>query len=127
MQSYQLDLTPKQRKAVEVLVATGNIAEAAREASVKRSTVYRWREQENFQRALREAETEAIRALARRMGAMAEQATKALSDALTDENIRIRLKAADVYFSRLIQLRQFALLEDRIRDLEKQLGVEIPR
>jgi DNA-binding phage protein len=43
-----LYLTPKQRKAREVLLATGNHAEAAREAGVNRTTIYRWLKDPNF-------------------------------------------------------------------------------
>jgi len=124
MEAYQLALTPKQRIAVEALVTTGNVTEAARQAGVKRKTVYRWQaSNEAFILALRAAEAEAISALARRMASLAELATEALSDALKDDDLKLRLRAADIYLQRLIQIRQHGVLEDRMTALEQQLGL----
>jgi len=36
------DLTPKQRKAIEVLVTSGNVTEASAAAGVSRETIYTW-------------------------------------------------------------------------------------
>ncbi len=51
-------LTPKQRRAVETLLATGEVAAAAREAGVSRDTLHRWLKQPLFGQAVREAEAE---------------------------------------------------------------------
>src|SRR5436190_1559367 len=59
------DLTPKQRKAVEALLTTGEVSGAAEAAGVSRDTVYRWLKAPAFLAAVREAEARGLRALER--------------------------------------------------------------
>jgi hypothetical protein len=57
-------LPPKQRKAVEALLATDEVDAAAREAGVSRATLYRWLGEPAFPATVRNAEPSAARALA---------------------------------------------------------------
>jgi len=52
-------LTPKQRKAVEALLLTGDVSAAAKAAGVSRESLYRWLRQPLFLAAVREAEARA--------------------------------------------------------------------
>src|SRR4051812_155178 len=120
------DLTPKQRKAVEALLATGEVKAAASEVGIHRDTLHRWLADPGFLAAVREAEAEALDELSRllvRLGrtAVATVAT-AMSDPATPPATKVR--AADIALNRLLQLRELAQLEARVQALEAAAGME---
>src|SRR5688500_2176086 len=78
------ELTAKQRRAVEALLATGEVSAAAREANVSRDTLHRWLKQPAFIGAVREAEARAIDDLARMLVRLGRTATATLAKAMTD-------------------------------------------
>lgn len=121
-------LTAKQRRAVEALLATGEVSAAAKEANVSRDTVHRWLKQPVFAQAVRDAEAKALDDLSRLLVRMGRTAAgtlaKAMSDAATPPATRVR--AADVTLSRLLQLRELATLEARVAELERLAGIEEP-
>ena len=113
-------LTPQQRKAIEALLITGNVAAAALEAGVGRSSLYRWMDDQTFIAALREAESEAIAGLSRSLAGLGDAAAGALRDALGPGNkITVRLRASEIVISNLLRLRELVDLEARIQALEK--------
>lgn len=120
------NLTPKQRRAVEALLATGEVSAAAREAKVSRDTLHRWLKQPVFIEAVREAEARAIDDLARMLVRLGRTATATLAKAMTDPAAPYptRVRAADAALSRLLQLRELATLEARVVDLERAAGLE---
>jgi hypothetical protein len=67
-------LTPKQRKAVEALLITGDVSAAAKETGVSRESLYRWLKQPVFLQAVREAEAQAIDELSRLLVRLARTA-----------------------------------------------------
>ncbi len=120
------ELTPKQRKAIETLLATGEVAAAAREAGVSRDTLHRWLKQPGFAQAVRDAEAKALDDLSRllvRLGRTAAATlAKAMGDAATPPATRVR--AADAVLGRLLQLRELATLETRVAELERAAGLD---
>src|SRR5262249_14965102 len=78
------DLTPKQRKAVEALLTTGEVSGAAEAAGVSRDTVYRWLKQAAFLDAVREAEARALDDLSRLLVRLGRTAAGTLAKAMTD-------------------------------------------
>jgi hypothetical protein len=120
-------LPPKQLKAVEALLATGEVAAAAREAGVSRATLHRWLAEPAFRAAVREAEAKALDELSRlliRLGRTAATLAKAMSDPAAPWATRVR--AADASLGRLLQLRELAVLEARVAELERLAGLEDP-
>lgn len=118
-------VTPQQRKAIECLLTTGSITEAASAANVNRSTVYKWRKKPEFVDALKEAEAEAVEGLSRQLAGMAEQAAGAFRDALHGgQDIKVRLRAAESLTDRLLRLRELITLEQRVAALEAAGEVE---
>jgi len=113
-------LRSNQRKAIESLLTTPNIAEAARSAGVTRNTLYRWmREDEAFKQALKQAEGEALQGLSRSLVALRDAATKSLDDAMNeDESIHVRVRAADIVIGRLLQVFDLVDLDQRVSALE---------
>jgi hypothetical protein len=119
-------LTPKQRRAVEALLATGEVSAAAREANVSRDTVHRWLKQPAFGQAVRDAEARALDDLSRLLVRMGRTAAATLAKAMSDATVppATRVRAADVALSRLLQLRELATLETRVAELERLAGLE---
>ena len=117
-------ITPKQRKAIESLMANANVLEAAKAARVSRQTIYRWMNTDQaFQQALCRAETEALTGLSRSLVALGVKATQTLEQTLSDQgsSAGARVRAADIILGRLLQLRELVSLEERISRLEQQI------
>lgn len=119
-------LSPKQRKAVSALLATGEVKAASVEAGISRDTLHRWLHDPAFLAAVREAEAEALDELSRLLVRLGRTAVatiaRAMSDPVTPAATRVR--AADVALSRLLQLRELAQLEARVQALEAAAGPE---
>lgn len=113
-----MNLTPKKRRAVLALVEHGDASNAATAAGVTRQTLYKWLQDDDFTQALREAEFRALQTFQRELVAMGSLAAAALRDGLVDEDIRVRLRAADIFTQRLLQLRDLLDFEDRLQKLE---------
>lgn len=114
------NLTPKQQRAVRVLLTTPDVAAAAKEAAVSRETVYRWMQVPAFSTALHAAEADALAAVSRRLVRLADTAASTLEAAMHDEATpaATRVRAADAVLSRLLQLRELVVLEARVAELE---------
>jgi len=121
------ELTHKQRKAVEALLTSGEIAAAAREANVSRDTLHRWLKQPLFVQAVREAESRAIDDLSRLLVRLSRTAAATLAKAMSDPAIppATRVRAADAVLGRLLQLRELATLDNRVTELER-LAIQEP-
>ena len=116
-------LTPRQRTFIEALLVQGEVMAAANQASVPRSTAYRWFQQPTFASALREAEREALMATARRMSRLGVKAVKVLDDVLDDADVpvAVRVRAAEAVLTKLLTLREAVDLEDRLSRVEALL------
>jgi len=116
-------LTPRQRRALESLLVTGDVTAAAASASVTRQTVHRWLALDVFKAALREGEAAKLESLSRALVRLGDKATQALEGALDDAAAQpgAKVRAADVVLGRLLQLRELVSLEQRVSDLEEAL------
>lgn len=118
-------LSPKQRRAVEALLTTGDASAAAQQAGVARDTLYRWMREPRFLEAVRYAEARAVDDLSRMLVRLGRTAVgtlaKAMGDAATPMATRVR--AADATLGRLLQLRELATLEARVAELERAAGI----
>ncbi len=114
-------LSAKQRRAVEALLATGEVMSAAKSASVSRSTLHRWLTEPVFVAAVRSAEAQALDDLSRMLVRLGRTATGTLARAMADPTTpaATRVRAADAVLGRLLQLRELATLEARVNDLER--------
>jgi hypothetical protein len=119
-------LTPKQAKAVEALMANGEVAAAAKEVGVSRSTLHRWLGEPAFMEAVRAAESRALDDLSRLLVRLGRTALATLAKAMNDPAApyATRVTAANASLSRLLQLRELATLEARVRALEAAAGLD---
>src|SRR5438105_2118279 len=108
-------LTPKQVRAVEALLATGEVSAAAKEVGVSRATFHRWLADPAFLDVVREAESRALDDLSRLLVRLGRTAAATLAKAMNDPAApyAARVRAADAALSRLLQLRELATLEAR--------------
>src|SRR4051812_16520856 len=95
-------LTPKQRRAVDAIIGTGDVSAAAREIGIGRATLYRWLNEPSFNQAVRDAESRAIDDLSRMLVRLGRSATATLAKAMNDPAtpVATRVRAADVALGR---------------------------
>ena len=122
-------LSPKQIKAVDALLATGDVASAAREMKLNKATLYRWLKEPVFNQAVRDAEARAIDDLARMLVRLCKTATATIYKAMNDQTtpMTVRVRAADIAISRMLQLRELATLEARVTELERNVEAGVNR
>lgn len=113
-------ITPKQARALSILLTGGGAAEAATAAGVSRSSVYKWIEQPHFQRELTRMSDESFQRLSRLLVSLGSSAIRVIYNTMHDESLpsSVRLRAADIVLSRSLALRDQVDLETRINDLE---------
>jgi hypothetical protein len=106
------------------LLEHGEVAAAAAAVGVNRATIRRWRSSPAFAAALREAETEAVGDVARRLARLSLSAVSVLEVLLEEPDTppALRLRAADLALSRLVAIREHVALEERIAALEAAAG-----
>ena len=121
-------LSPKQVKAVEALLTTGEVAAAAQAVGVSRATLHRWLAEPAFLQAVRGAEARALDELSRLLVRLGRTAAATLAKAMNDASTpwATRVRAADAALGRLLQLRELATLEARVAELERLAGLEEP-
>ena len=120
-------VTPKQQKAIEALVLSGSVTEAAKAGGVNRKTLYVWLKQPAFKLALKEAEATALDNLSRRLVSLSDKAAGTLETVLDDLSTSAghRLRASDIILSNLLRVKELVDLEARILALE-QSSVQNP-
>jgi transposase-like protein len=114
-------LSAKQRKAIEGLVTAGTVAGAAQHAGCSRDTLYRWlRDDLDFAHALGEAEAETVAVIARRLAAVGPAAVEALHASMTDDAAppAARIRAASAILGHVLRVRELAVVETRLHQLE---------
>lgn len=123
------ELTPKQIKAVDTLLAVGDVAAAAKECGVNKTTMYRWMKQPLFAQAVRDSEARAVDDVSRILVRIGKTATSTLYKAMTDSAtpVATKVRAADVTLSRMLSLRELATLEARITELERNVEAGVNR
>lgn len=114
-------VTPRQKRAVEALLTTPSLTEAASVAGVSRKTLYKWLRQPAFQQTLQQAEADALAALQRRLVRLGATAGDVLEAAMgPEEEMRHRLRAAGLVLDNLLRLRELVELAERVEALEKR-------
>ncbi len=116
------NLTPRKRKALEALLTSGDISQAANTAGVSRDSVYRWLRDPDFQTALSNGTQAALQGLSQSLLTLGAAAAKALQAALEDTTapLAVKLRAADIVLTRLLQMRELVDLDKRLTELEKK-------
>jgi len=117
------NLTPRKRKAIETLLTSGDVTQAARAAGVSRETLYRWLKAPDFQAALNDSTRQALESLSRTLVTLGDKAADTLRQALEDSTLApgARVRAADIVLARILQLRELVDIETRLAKLEREV------
>jgi hypothetical protein len=120
------ELTYKQRKAISALLATRTELQAAEMAGVSPRTMARWLTMPHFRAELRKASIDAsqklVGATMRRLTTGQETALAVLWDVMARGNNNERRLAATSWLMIYRDLAELIDFEDRISQLEKDLG-----
>lgn len=118
-------LAPGQIKAIEALLYCRSVEEACATAQVTRRTLDRWRNDPVFKAALRKAENIAIEDIGRSLLTLGNLAASALYDALQPtQKIHHRIAAAQIFYDKILALKEYNDLENRLEELENRIGDE---
>ena len=88
------DLSRRQIEALPHLLKADSLSQQARDASIDRSTLYRWLEDDSFRSALQRLREQTMEIAESEMLAMTYEAAAVVYDALQDEDKNLRFKAA---------------------------------
>ena len=119
-------LSTRQARAIEALLTSPSITEAAEACGIGRRTLHTWLDSADFRAALASAESDAIGAAVRRLvGDMAGNlATMREIRDDPDQSATLRLRAAIALDASLQKWRDLASTEERLAVLEERLSHE---
>ena len=107
--------------AIEALGVGLSITEASEKAGVKRNTIYRWLELEDFKSCVLERQEDTLERVSKRLSALALQGLETLSDLMQSESENIRLRASSSVLSRFTEIIELLRLEERVEKLEAEV------
>jgi len=112
-------LTPRQKKAIPLVLAAKNIEEGTRRAGITRMTWYTWMKREGFkeevERQREEGISEALDGLKRGL----RRAVEGLSTLLDAEEKNVRFRACSEVLDYFLKARELEDVEKRLSELEK--------
>jgi len=115
------NLTPRQLRALRMLVSGSSVTAVAAEVGCTTKTVYEWLKMPAFIGELRACEDQAIDAATRRLVALATEAADVLGAVLANPEVSdtVRLRAAATVLDNLLRLRELRDFENRLTALEE--------
>lgn len=121
------NLTPKQSRALEILISGGSVVQAAETAKVSRGTIYAWLDQAEFINAMNDTKAKAMDQLAIALMALGGKAIKTLDTAMEDPRagVSARIRAADIVINRILTMREMVDFENRLSSLEAAINKRI--
>lgn len=120
------DLTSKQDKALQALLAQNTITAAAKAAGVGERTLYRWLDDPDFSAAYRHARRQVMQHTISRLQQASTHATTVLLMIMADKTVSpgVRLRAAVSVLEVAIKSVELEDLQQRIEALEAALEVQ---
>lgn len=118
------DLSPKQRIALESLLAGNEVETVAAAAGVTATTIYRWKRQKAFQGAMRDAQADLVSEHTAALSGMLRGNRDVLVEIRDDPDTpaHVRLRAVEIIESTLRSWREFSDFEERLTALEAQIN-----
>lgn len=117
-------LSAKQQRAIGALMTARDAREAAKLARVSERSLYRWLGDPLFQSEMQRAGQELIISAVRRLASLTWLALDTLEAEMKNKRAApsVRVRSADVVLSKLLQLKELAELDERIKRLEEGMG-----
>jgi hypothetical protein len=111
------------KAVVATLLASGQtIVSAAEKAGVSERCVRKWLAQEEFKAKVEELRNEAVASAMHRLSAEMATAAATLADLMASRDQRVRLRASRSILEMGMKLKEFAEIEQRLRDVESRLA-----
>ena len=111
---------PKRKQDALVILAEGNtFVEAAKKLKIDRVTLWQWRKDEEFARALREIQSDALAGAIGILKTKAQAAAKALAEVATTGRNPGRVAGARAVIDFAFKGIEFEILDEQIRKLEE--------
>ena len=119
-QSVETALTRKQESAVSALIAHPTMKEAAQAAGVGETTLWRWLQLPEFERAYRQVRRETVKHAIVKLQSAAGQAVDVLTEIMNDQSTAVfaRLAAAKAVLEISVKAVELEDLASRIASLE---------
>ena len=118
-------LSPKQTKAMLILVSGGTITDAADGAGVTRRALYSWMSEPRFRDALKSAQNELLDAAQGRLLSGQQTALQTLESLMTGGvSESVRRSSAETWLNMLFRYKEFADFEVRLSTLERMVSHE---
>ena len=116
-------LTRKQTKAIIALLDHRTVGEAAEAVGVGQSTLFRWMQDEKFQRYFRDAKKRVVDQSISRIQQVSGQAVETLRKIMTDDNMPAssRVACAKTILDMSIKAIELENLEVRVKSLEEHI------
>ena len=114
-------LTRRQILALPILAAAPNMTQAARDAGISESTLYRWLQDEKFRDALRRLTAEAAERIHQELQSLTLRSLKVLADLMEDTDPIVRLRAARTVAAMGLRTIDAGSLRNSIQALEAAL------
>lgn len=113
----------KRERVIAALIECPTLAEAAKEASVSRSSIYRWLGEEEFAKRFREAKRATVSMAIGRIGASMHSAIAALNEVCSNKGAddKDRVAAAKTILEFGFRGVEFEDVEARVAELERKL------
>ncbi len=117
-------LTPGQKRAIEALLNTKSVREAAEAAELGERTIFRYLGDPFFRQQLSSAEGDLIDQATRRLLALQGAALDTFEGVLASEeaSASVKLRAAQSVLDSLLKLRELRNIEARLVALESAIG-----
>lgn len=96
----------------------GDVSKASQACGVSRASIYRWLQDDDFSRALKDASGEQVEQVSRRLTSLVIKAVDVLDEMMSSDSEQQRRLAADSVISHALRLREMVEIEERITRLE---------
>lgn len=121
--AVSIDLKKNHIKAIEALLSTQTITDAAKQTGISERTLHRWMRNSDFQQGLRYAMRELASDMLRRLVAGREDALDAMHDLLLNaKHESVKRIAAKDWLDMLVQTLEIQEIEQRLTQLEIQVN-----
>ncbi len=114
------DLSERQRKALDALLATPTITAAAERAGVGRATLYRYMGDAGFAAVYREERAALVDQAVAGLQKIGVEAVVVLRGAFTEKNPHARIRAAKTALDMMFRATELYDIEERLRALESE-------
>lgn len=117
------NLTAKQTKAIPIILKADSMEAAAKEAKVKRATIYRWLKIPDFKQRLEEARSEVFEDGLNRLKTATDRAAKTMIKLLDSKNENTRRLSSKDIINLAFKSVEDREIRDRIERLEEIINI----